>query len=324
MSHETGGPVEAIEAPAPLAPFQAFVEAARRKPQAWRLALGALVVVFCWGVSTVGVLFVAMVQAVMAGARTQEEILSRVEQLTLQGSRGDVLLLLFSFVGVWLGLALVTWVLHHRSVWTLIGPERKIRWGEFAQGMGLIVGLFAIGLGVSALTGDLPHRTDVQLADWAIWLVPVAALTFLQTSAEEVLFRGYLVQQLAARFRWAVVWAGIPSLLFAAGHYANPQVEGAGIFYVGSTLMFALTAIVLTVRTGSLSAAMGAHFLNNLIFFAMTGVHGEGGAAALFEYDAPTDASFYAWDWVPTGLMLAFVLSPLNPIGRKKTPVSGN
>ncbi len=312
-------------AEAPRTPFEAFVEPARRHPQLWRLILGLAIVVACWLFSSFVVIAVGVAPVFLTRPPDPDALTQRLDAMMAGVNRSDVALLLVSFVGIWVGLFAVVKLLHGRPFATLFGPDRRIRWNEFAQGVAFIGVIFLIGLAVAAATSGLPQPSGQPLAPWLAWLIPMAVVTFLQTTAEELLFRGYLIQQLAARFRSPLIWAGLPAILFAAGHYSNPQVAGAGIFYVGSTLLYALTATVLTARTGSLSAAMGMHFANNLLFFAGTGVQGEGAGASLFTYAPPTDVWFYAWDWIPSGLMLLFVLSPFNRIGRRPpTVVAGS
>ena len=55
--------------------------------------------------------------------------------------------------------------------------------------------------------------------EWLIGLIPALALILMQVAAEEVAFRGYLLQQLRARFRSPLVWAVLPALVFGALHF---------------------------------------------------------------------------------------------------------
>jgi membrane protease YdiL (CAAX protease family) len=84
------------------------------------------------------------------------------------------------------------------------------------------------------------------------------------TSAEELLFRGYLLQALGLRTRRTWLLVGISALVFGAMHMANTEV-GAGpalifTYYVGFGAFLAL----ITLRDNRLELAIGAHAANNL------------------------------------------------------------
>jgi hypothetical protein len=86
----------------------------------------------------------------------------------------------------------------------------------------------------------------------------------VQTAAEELVFRGYLMQGLAARFRSWLVWWLVPALLFGLLHW-SPQVYGADAWLaVLSATLIGLALADVTARTGGLSLAMGLHFANNV------------------------------------------------------------
>ena len=94
-------------------------------------------------------------------------------------------------------------------------------------------------------------------------LLPLALLAVLiQTSAEEILFRGYLQQQLAARFRSPVIWMVAPALLFGVLHYRPDAGANGGLIMLWAA-GFALAAADLTARAGTLGPAIGLHFMSN-------------------------------------------------------------
>jgi hypothetical protein len=107
-----------------------------------------------------------------------------------------------------------------------------------------------------------PPVPGLPLARWLILLPLALPLLFLQIAAEELLFRGYLQQQLAARFAWRVVWFWGPAVIFALLH-ASPQAGANLPLVLIAALTFGLIAADLSERTGSLGAAMGLHFANN-------------------------------------------------------------
>ena len=92
----------------------------------------------------------------------------------------------------------------------------------------------------------------------ALILVPV------QTSAEELFFRGYILQGVGLRMRNIWVLSAISGLLFGLPHLLNPEasVNYPLLFLYYFTFGFSLAYI--TLRDGRLELALGAHAANNL------------------------------------------------------------
>jgi len=217
---------------------------------------------------------------------------------------GTMFLLLFSFGCLSAAVIAVTLVLHGRSLWTLTGAPRA--WaGHFAIALFAAVALTAVlavlppyGFG-EELTPALPMRT------WLL-ILPISLLAvFIQTSAEELLFRGYLQQQLAARFASSLVWMGVPSVLFALGHYAPDMAGDNAVMVALWAGIFGLLMADLTARTGSLGPAMAIHFLNNALAMLITSVPDELSGLALYHlpFGMADEEVVASWLWVDFGVM---------------------
>lgn len=98
-----------------------------------------------------------------------------------------------------------------------------------------------------------------------ILLILAIVLIPLQTSFEEYLFRGYLMQGLglATKNKWFPLL--FTSISFGLMHFSNPEVEAFGmqmmIFYIGTGLFLG----VITLMDDGLELALGFHAANNLI-----------------------------------------------------------
>ncbi|MEM7269036.1 MAG: CPBP family intramembrane glutamic endopeptidase [Pseudomonadota bacterium] len=158
-------------------------------------------------------------------------------------------------IALWAALRL----LHRRGLRSLLGPAGfRMREWLFGAAAALFLS-FVTGLLAWMLVGA-PIASELPIGKWLRLMPLVVVLLFVQTAAEELLFRGYLTQQLAARFRSPIAWALAPSLLFGLLHW-NPAGYGPGawmVLLVTAMVGLALTAV--TARTGGLSAAMGLHF----------------------------------------------------------------
>lgn len=172
-----------------------------------------------------------------------------------------------SFLGIWLGVWLVVRFIHRRAFRTLITPAPTINWTRVAQGFGVWLVLvavfqvieFVIYPGRAQFTFDPPR--------WLFFLPFVLVLTPIQTSAEELLFRGYWMQGLGRLSKNFVLLCVLNGLLFALPHMLNPEV----LANPDSTLLLFLNYFVtgsalalFTLRDNRLELALGAHASNNL------------------------------------------------------------
>ncbi len=98
-----------------------------------------------------------------------------------------------------------------------------------------------------------------------IFLIIAIILIPMQTSFEEYLFRGNLMQGLALVTKNRLVSLLIPAILFGLMHMANPEVGKIGViimvYYIGTGLFLG----ILTLMDEGLELALGFHAANNLI-----------------------------------------------------------
>jgi len=87
----------------------------------------------------------------------------------------------------------------------------------------------------------------------------------IQTSTEEYVFRGYLMQGFAllAKNRWFPLV--MTSLIFGTMHIANPEVEKMGyiilVYYIGTGFFLG----IITLMDEGMELSLGFHAANNLV-----------------------------------------------------------
>lgn len=281
--------------------FERYVDEARKgRTGLWRIVIGTiLIAVFYVAFSIAAVIAILMGSGAFT-RRTAARELVEAYFMTPQA----LTILMGSFVGLVLGVALVVRVLHKRKTSSVLGPGGRFSWANFGRSGLVILALTAIGFGIAVLSGFRPERSSITVAEWLIRLVPFGLLIFLQTAAEELTFRGYLLQSLAARYRSWLVWAVIPAVLFSLLHW-NPGLNAwgnlAGMFDVAC---FATVATLLVYRTGDLGAAMGLHFANNAFVILIASQQKLLSGAALF-----AGPFMDGGDWTAGDTMLSMVMS---------------
>ena len=140
----------------------------------------------------------------------------------------------------------------------------RMRWSYLGVFLGfgfLIFGLYNVGNLV--LAGSLTTQNSVHpLNSGMFWLYIVLILLIVpfQCYAEELLFRGYLMQTVGRWLKnpvWAII---VPAPIFMVLH-------GYGLWGLLSVLTMALIAGFLCWYTGGLEAGIGLHIANNVSIF---------------------------------------------------------
>ncbi|EAQ03740.1 CAAX amino terminal protease family protein [Pseudooceanicola batsensis HTCC2597] len=193
---------------------------------------------------------------------------------------------LSTFLCPLLAMALVMHGAHRRSLWSLFGPADMLR-RQFPRILGVQTLVVALALLLPAPDG-LRVEQHLALARWLSWLPLALLMLAVQVAAEEVVFRGYLQSQLAARFRSPLIWIVMPAALFAVLHL-DPTADGNRWPIVGVTFLFALAAGDLTARAGTLAPALALHFVNNFASLMVVGAAGQMEGMALYVF--PVDMS---------------------------------
>ncbi len=271
--------------------FELYIAPARHYPEIWRIIVGFL--------TFLTVYIVPLVAAFALVGVLRPDLVWEV-QSALEGADTPfaMFVLLSTFIAMGLA-AVVAAAWHRRGLASLIGPFRPAC-RNFSRSVVLCGVIFLLtGLLVSFFFTDKP-TANLSLGAWLGYLPLGLPLLLIQTGSEELFFRGYLMQQLAARFKSAIVWMVLPSILFGLAHFDPSLDPKLTVLLICATGLFGLVAADLTRITGNLGAAIGFHFLNN--FFALFLVSVAGEMSGLSLYHAP-----FTMDDVETLIPLIFV-----------------
>ena len=169
----------------------------------------------------------------------------------------------FAIVAIWLEIALPK--MHHRSLLTLISAESAINIKRVAQGFGVWFLMLSIWLGIDLWIEPSNYSLTFEPKTWILLCLLAIVLVPIQTSTEELFFRGYVMQGLRLLTRNRFVIIVLVSLLFAVPHFGNPEMA-RGPFVWGALGYFSWGAFAtaIAIKDNGLELSLGVHAANNL------------------------------------------------------------
>ncbi|MCL6273559.1 CPBP family intramembrane metalloprotease [Muricauda sp. 2012CJ35-5] len=181
---------------------------------------------------------------------------------------GSNLVLIAALMPLAFGLFVVlgwTWLVHQQNITSLTTSRKKIDWKRMLFAFSLWGGITIALTGLDIFLSPDDYVLNFDLGKFLSLAVIAILLIPLQTSFEEYLFRGHMMQGLgiATKTRWIPLV--VTSALFGLMHIANPEVEKLGmgimVYYIGTGLFLG----ILTLMDEGLELALGFHAANNLI-----------------------------------------------------------
>lgn len=177
----------------------------------------------------------------------------------------SLFLILLSFIFAMIALLVfVRWV-HGKPLLSVVTSRRRLDWARVFFAFGIWFGLSLLHEGISYAIE--PDNYSLQF-QWSSFIPLLAIALFIlpvQTSFEEIMFRGYLMQGIG-------LWSGnrwfpllITSIIFGLLHFSNPEVTkfGAGLmmsYYIGIGFFLG----VCTLMDDGLEFALGIHAATNI------------------------------------------------------------
>lgn len=247
--------------PAPARPYAAherLVAPARARPELWRLLAGIVVV------GVLAFVLTLMLYSVVATISPSLAIrLNPPPGIGVGTTPGALLVMLYSFGTILVATSVAAALLQRRDPLGLIGPP-GLALRQFWLVLRALLLLLVALMFLPPYNTGAPLVPNLPLSRWLALLPFSLGAVLVQTASEEIFFRGYLQQSLAARFSSPVIWMGVPALLFGLGHYSPADAgANAGILVLWAVI-FGLFTADLTARAGTLGPAIALHLANNV------------------------------------------------------------
>ena len=243
-----------------------IAQAYKFKHDVWRYVVGTIII-FLIGWQLVGTIPLTIVSFLEAGSLPEFLSASESSFASLFPAKSNLylLLILLTFIGGFIALIFVIKYIHKQTLTQLTTSRKKIDWGRFFFGFGLIATLSIVTTVLDFYSNPENYEVQFELIPFLIMLVIVVTLIPIQTSFEEYFFRGYLMQGIgiAAKNKWVPLL--ITSVIFGGLHFFNPEVEKIGniamVYYIGTGFFLG----IITLMDEGMEISLGFHAGTNLI-----------------------------------------------------------
>lgn len=210
-----------------------------------------------------GFIFLMILNTIMsAGIDTNEVIKNAIDTIGVNAT--------FVMVIAPLSIALfivLFWAkfIQGQSLTSLTTSRQKIDWKRVLFSFSIWAGITILMILVSFWASPENFVWNFNSEKFFVFLVLALLLIPLQTSFEEYLFRGHLMQGLGLVTNSRLIPLLVTSILFGLMHIGNPEVGKVGyiimVYYIGTGLFLG----VITLMDEGLELALGFHAANNLV-----------------------------------------------------------
>lgn len=228
----------------------------------WRYLVGFFIVFAAWqvvgSIPLLGALFFKSDKSVMASG----DIGAMSNAL---GANTFLFLMLLTFAFGLLTLLFFVKTVHGQSIKSITTTRRKIDWNRIVFSFLLWGSISTAFVLIDVYLSPQDYVFNFKLRPFLLLLVIAVTMIPIQTSMEEYLMRGYLMQGIGivTKRRWVPLV--ISSILFGTLHLFNPEVQKIGygilVFYIGTGFFLG----ILTLMDEGLELALGFHAANNFI-----------------------------------------------------------
>ncbi|MBT2575042.1 CPBP family intramembrane metalloprotease [Bacillus sp. ISL-51] len=240
-----------------------FIRPLEGKNSVWRYLLSLLLIVGLFFFGSIVTVFYMFLTSVIDPSLTidwDEGVLSDpLADIYLQH-----IVYFIAIPGIWIAVRFIM----KRRFLSIITPNQTLNWKRIFFGFGTYFILMIIAELIDFAVNHDSFSLQEFHASRFLWLLAAAIILVpFQTSAEEFLFRGFLLQFAGKLTTNTVILSVIIGGLFGALHFGNPEMENgalwAGIGYIAIGMIWTF----ISIKTGSLELSLGGHAANNMFLF---------------------------------------------------------
>jgi membrane protease YdiL (CAAX protease family) len=228
----------------------------------WKYILGSVLIIFASTIGQIPLMVAIFVKSLKIGKSfpTDESAI-----MTFLEPNTTLFLILLSFVFAFFAILLVVRNFHKQTLLSVTTSREKVDWKRIFFSFGIWSIFTIVSTVIMYYSSPESFVVNFKPIPFLILVIIGILLIPIQTSTEEYVFRGYLMQGFAllAKNKWFPLV--MTSVIFGGMHIANPEVEKMGyiilVYYIGTGFFLG----IITLMDEGMELALGFHAANNLI-----------------------------------------------------------
>jgi hypothetical protein len=231
----------------------------------WRYIVGTLSILFIWlAIGGIATAVLLIIFSVFQGLNLTD-ITQLIYDPNLLGYIPYYLVVNVGFAFFYIGIWLTVRLLHARPLRSVVTAGSSISWRRMGVGFVIWAGLLLAGTLIEYLVWPESFTITFDARVFFPFAILAVLITPIQTTAEELFFRGYLVQAgslISRNWVFLSIWSGV---LFALPHFSNPEVASNTVVVLLTFFVLGAFLAWISLKDGSLELAIGVHAANNLV-----------------------------------------------------------
>jgi uncharacterized protein len=228
----------------------------------WKYLLGSFIIIIASAIGQVPFMLAVFYKSLKDGKGfpTDEN-----KMMTILDSNLTLFLMLLSFAVGLIGLFLVINFLHNQTIKSVTTSRKSIDWKRVMFSFSIWAAFSIVSVGINFYLEPQDFVWNFKPVPFAILAIIAILLIPIQTSCEEYVFRGYLMQGFGNLFKNNGLPLILTSVIFGTMHIANPEVDKLGyiilVYYIGTGFLLG----IMTLMDDGMELSLGFHAANNLI-----------------------------------------------------------
>lgn len=232
------------------------------KNNIWRYALGIFIIFIFTQIGSIPFIIAIFNKVGLEGAANLDP--SKMMTILENSNLTFFYTLLTFFVG-FIGFLIVIKYLHNQSVLSITTSRKTIDYKRILTSFSAISVILVLNILFSFFTSSEEYILQFNLNDFLILLLIAVIFIPVQTSLEEYVFRGYLMQGLGVMFNNKWLPLILTSFSFGFLHFYNPEIMKLGSILLVHYVATGLFLGILTLMDDGMELALGFHAGNNLL-----------------------------------------------------------
>ncbi|RVU90418.1 CPBP family intramembrane metalloprotease [Flavobacterium columnare] len=229
----------------------------------WKYLLGTFIVFIAALIGQIPFMMVVFLKLEEKGDTIYGK--NEVALLQVLDTNFGLFLMLLSFVFAFLGFIFVVKIVHKQALIKIITSRKNIDWNRVFFSFAIWALFQVIITGFSYLLSPTDFEWNFELKSFLLLFLIGVLMIPIQTTIEELMFRGYLMQGFAFVSKNKLFPLVLTSLIFGLLHMSNPEVDQIGkvliLYYIGIGFFLGL----ITLLDEGMELSLGFHAANNLI-----------------------------------------------------------